>query len=110
MSEETVIIPEELAFLEGDKVSRILDADDIALLVKWSEPFKKFRQFCLDHASSEAFEEVDFTDFSFGFFIALGVSGMTSTKYEPEGEQDQFFDASVLGTLARYVFQYWAWP
>lgn len=106
----TTQVTSRLAFLAGDKVSRPLEQEDIDLIARWPEQFGKFRQFCLDHSDHETFEESDFNDLSLGFFIALGVIGEAPKEPLPEDEEDMmFYDAAVLGTLARYVFQYWNW-
>jgi hypothetical protein len=70
------------------------------LLAQYAEQVAAFRKFCIEHGGDAAFEETDFTGFSMGFFIALGVVGDSGTG-------EAFYDASMLASYCRYRLQYW---
>jgi hypothetical protein len=76
------------------------------LLEKYAKEVAIFREFCILHGSKQSFEEVDFHNFSMGFFIALGV-GKDGNVLNSTDPDDEFFDPHVLSTICRYDFQYW---
>jgi hypothetical protein len=79
------------------------DLQKLELLTKYADQVAKFRELCIKHGSHEVFEQVDFHNFSFGFFIALGVTGVTGDSSTDE----LFYDAHILSTICRYNLNYW---
>jgi hypothetical protein len=72
------------------------------LAEQYAEQVEAFKQFCIAPTSrARALEDLDWKDLSMGFFIALGVTGDSS------GENDPYYDASMLSIYCRYRLQYW---
>lgn len=71
-----------------------LNAQKRASLALYAPAMEAFKQFCISTESEpEEWEEVDFSDLSVGFFIALGVPNAA---------------ANDLALIARYDFHYWS--
>jgi hypothetical protein len=82
-----------------------MDKDKV-LLEKYKDQVAKFKTFCegvTPQMDRTVFDNINFYDFSVGFFIALGV--VDNSIYPDENEP--FADACSLARICRYDFQYW---